>query len=200
MAQGKLESWRQDYLLAKALEGLSPRTLDDYDTYTEKLTRYLESNNLPFATASLRQYPSSLEVSVVTLGIRIKVIRTYSRWLAQEGYLEVDAMAAVPNPKTPLVFPRIIDDEDLRKLINAAKRKPRDLALVLMLIDTGIRASECCHLMLEEVDIQNRSALIRNGKGAKDRYVFFSELTARALRRYYTVRPEYALSGNLFIG
>ena len=74
-------------------------------------------------------------------------------------------MAAIPNPKVPQVFPQVLAEDDIKKLIQTAKRKPRDLALVLVLLDTGIRASECCNLSLGDVDIDSRSLLIRNGKG-----------------------------------
>jgi integrase/recombinase XerD len=93
----------------------------------------------------------------------------------------------------------VLAEDDIRKLIQAAKKKPRDLALVLVMLDTGIRASECCHLTLDDVDIDGRSLLVRNGKGQKERYVFFSDTTARALSRWLAYRPADAFDDTLFI-
>jgi integrase/recombinase XerD len=84
-------------------------------------------------------------------------------------------------------------------MISVAKKKPRDLALVLVLLDTGIRASECCHLSLDDVDLEGRSLLVRNGKGQKDRLVFFSDLTARALRRWLACRPADVVDDAVFL-
>jgi site-specific recombinase XerC len=124
---------RQDYLLAKQLQGLSPRTLDDYDGGTAQFVGYLEDNDLPLTTATIRQFLASLDgVGPVTLGIRIKVLRTFCRWLHTEGYLKTDVMAPIPNPRVPTVFPHVLPEDDIRRLIQTAKKKPRDLALVLL--------------------------------------------------------------------
>ena len=190
MGEKSWEMARQDYLLAKQLQGLSQRTLDDYDTYTQRFITYLTDNKLDFTTSSIRVHLASLTVGQVTLGIRIKVLRTFSRWLTAEGYLESDPMAAIPNPRVPQRFPAVLSDDDIRKLIQVAKKKPRDLALLLVLLDTGIRASECCNLTLEDIDHDSKSLLIRNGKGGKSRYVFYSDITARSLKRWLASRPE----------
>lgn len=82
------EMARQDYLLAKQLQGLSQRTLEDYDNYTGQLITCPTDNKLGFTTSSIRIYLASLTVGQVTLGIRIKVLRTSCRWLTGEGYLQ----------------------------------------------------------------------------------------------------------------
>jgi integrase/recombinase XerD len=66
-------------------------------------------------------------------------------------------------------------------------------------LDTGVRASECCNLTLDDVDIEARSLLIRNGKGGKDRYTFFSDTTARAISRWLVYRPADTFDDALFI-
>lgn len=179
---------RQDYLLAKQLQGVSPRTLSDYEGGTGQFVEYLEKNNLDLTTATIRQFLSTLDVGPVTLGIRIKVLRTFCRWLHTEGYLKTDVMTPIPNPKVPTVFPYVLSEDDIRKLIRASKKKPRDLALILLLLDTGARSSEACNLSLDDVDLEGRSLLIRNGKGQKDRYVFFSDTTALAISRWLDFR------------
>lgn len=119
--------------------------------------------------------------------------------MSAESYLAADIMAAIPNPKVPQVYPHVLVEDDIRRLIQAARRKPRDLALVLLLLDTGIRASECCSLTIDDVDLEGRSLLIQNGKGQKTRYVFYSDATARAISRWLAYRPEDALDDSLFI-
>lgn len=77
MAGNNWEMARQDYLLAKQLQGVSPRTLSDYEGGTGKFVEYLEDNNLPLTTMTVRQFIARLDVGPVTLGIRIKVLRTF---------------------------------------------------------------------------------------------------------------------------
>jgi len=190
MAENKWEMARQDYLLAKQLQGLSKRTLEDYENYTGQFLSYLKDNKLGFTTSSIRAYLASLDVGQVTLGIRIKVLRTFCRWLYAEGYLESDPMAAIPNPRVPQRIPQLLSDDEIKRLIQAARKKPRDLAILLVLLDSGIRASECCSLALNDTDLDNKSLFIRNGKGGKNRYVFLSDMTIRSLRRWLALRPD----------
>ena len=122
MAVRNWELARQDYLLAKQLQGVAPRTLSDYDGGNRQLIEYLEDNDLPLTTVTIRQFLSGLDVGPVTLGIRIKVLRTFCRWLQAEGYLRTYVMAPIPNPKTPTVFPYVLAEDDIRKLIQVAKK------------------------------------------------------------------------------
>ncbi|MDD5748404.1 MAG: tyrosine-type recombinase/integrase [Actinomycetota bacterium] len=174
--------------------------MSDYDGGTRRFVEYLEDSKMPLTTATIRQFLASLDgIGSVTLGIRIKVLRTFCRWLFSEGYLPSNVMEKIPNPKVPTVYPYIIADDDIRRLIRTAKKKPRDLALVILLLDTGIRASECCNLTLDDLDIDSRSALIQDGKGAKERYVFYSDTTARALSRWLAYRPTDTFDDAVFL-
>ena len=56
MARINWELARQDYLLAKQLQGVSPRTLSDYEGGTGQFVEYLEKNNLDLTTATIRQF------------------------------------------------------------------------------------------------------------------------------------------------
>jgi hypothetical protein len=62
MAELSWEMARKDYLLAKQLQWVSPRTLDDYDYYTEQFVTYLNDNDLDLTTATIRRFLSTLDV------------------------------------------------------------------------------------------------------------------------------------------
>lgn len=66
----------------------------------------------------------------------------------------------------------------------------RDRALIEVLYGTGIRVSECQQLTWEHIDLDRRSILIQ-GKGQRERYVFFGESAQKALIDYkkYGRRP-----------
>jgi site-specific recombinase XerD len=71
-------------------------------------------------------------------------------------------------------------------LLNAAKYAPnprRDEAILLLLLDTGLRAAELCNMKMKDVDFQSRSAKVL-GKGNKLRMCYWSVGTAKALSRY----------------
>ncbi len=67
------------------------------------------------------------------------------------------------------------------------KTRERDLALVTLLLGTGIRVSECVGLDVEDIDFrENRIKVVR--KGGNEAYVYFGEEVERALKTYLEVR------------
>lgn len=67
------------------------------------------------------------------------------------------------------------------------KTKERDLALVTLLLGTGIRVSECVGLDVEDVDFKNNGIRIVR-KGGNEMVVYFGDEVERALKNYIEVR------------
>lgn len=67
------------------------------------------------------------------------------------------------------------------------KTKERDLAIVTLLLGTGIRVSECVGLDVEDIDFKNNGIKITR-KGGNEMVVYFGSEVERALRQYLTVR------------
>jgi integrase len=67
-------------------------------------------------------------------------------------------------------------------------RQSRNLAILLFLTYTGVRNFELCRLKVSDVDLQERSAFIRSGKGDKDRAVHYTQEVADAVRAYWKAR------------
>jgi integrase/recombinase XerD len=71
----------------------------------------------------------------------------------------------------------------------------RDRAIILMLLDTGLRASELCSLHVEDVDLKSGKVSVRHGvgggaKGGKGRTVFLGKTARKALWRYLVDRED----------
>lgn len=74
-----------------------------------------------------------------------------------------------------------------QKKVYYEKTKERDLALITLLLGTGIRVSECVGLDVEDVDFKNNAVKVTR-KGGNEMFVYFGEEVEQALRRYLTVR------------
>lgn len=74
----------------------------------------------------------------------------------------------------------------------------RDRAMLLVLLDTGVRASELCGLTVNDYESSSGRLRIRMGKGGKDRAMFCGEAAQRALWRYLTDRRGAKPSDPLF--
>lgn len=111
------------------------------------------------------------------------MLRAFWGFVVAEGALEVSPMATL---KSPVAHPDQIQPfspEQQRALVDAARKsrhRERNVALVLFLLDTGCRVSECCALVYEDLSFAERSCRVR-GKGDKERVVCYGAETARAL-------------------
>jgi len=63
---------------------------------------------------------------------------------------------------------------------------------LLLMLHAGLRAGECLDLTCPDMDLDHQRLTVRQAKGQRDRVVYFSHLTALALRRYLTLQPRPA--------
>ena len=74
-----------------------------------------------------------------------------------------------------------------QKRVFYEKTKERDLAIVTLLLGTGIRVSECVGLDIEDVDFKNNGIKVTR-KGGNEMFVYFGDEVAEALKKYIEVR------------
>jgi site-specific recombinase XerD len=103
-----------------------------------------------------------------------------------------EVMASCParqmsTRKVPKRLPKNLSEEEINKLL-AAANCPRDLALLEFLYATGCRCAEASCMNVEDVYLESRSAIVRRGKGDKDRIVLFGRPAAKALKNYLNGR------------
>ena len=132
-------------------------------------------------------------------------LHSFFNWAIREEILLSSPMRNVSRPKVPKFIPDPFNQEEIQKMLTAAKALAdtsslRAVAIVLFLLDTGVRLNELITLKLEEVDLDLGRAKVF-GKGSKERHVFFGRSTKRALWRYISMaRPEPAAgSATLFL-
>lgn len=91
-------------------------------------------------------------------------------------------------PKRPERLPHYLSEEETHRLLGAVQDTPRDSAIVHVLAYCGLRVSELCNLLLEDVEFPRNLLHVRSGKGDKDREVVLEDRTRAALDRYLTER------------
>jgi integrase/recombinase XerC/integrase/recombinase XerD len=119
-------------------------------------------------------------------------LRAFFYWLVAEEVIPLSPMSRVEQPSARTDQPEHFTPEQIDALLRAAKRSRyplRDTALILFLLDTGVRASECCSINLGDLDLMGGRAQVR-GKGDKKRTVCFRSTTRRALRAYINTLPQ----------
>ena len=118
-----------------------------------------------------------------------------------------------PDPKAPVV--ETLTKEEIDALLGAcdhsktwknrqvtANERPtadRDRAIILLLLDTGLRASELCGIKFGDVNLTTNSIKVL-GKGQKERLVYFGKRTAKALWKLLTPRLKESKPADLVFG
>lgn len=81
------------------------------------------------------------------------------------------------------------DDLTGQKKVYYEKNKDRDLALVTLLLGTGVRVSECVGLDIEDVDFKNNGIKVTR-KGGNEMVIYFGPEVEKALKNYLEVRKN----------
>jgi integrase/recombinase XerD len=138
--------------------------------------------------------------------------RSFFRWLHVE-FKYTNPAEEINAPKFQEHPVKAFTKEDIEKILKACvcsresqteerkkfvMRRPsanRDQAIVLMLLDTGLRATELCSLTVNDVDLKTGKVMIRHGlaggaKGGKGRTVYLGKVARKAVWRYLAGRED----------
>lgn len=191
------------FMLAKEGEGVSPRTLT---TYRLALVRFMLwsaergiTTPADITTAHIRAYFADLHrhgFTVHTVHDYARPVKTLLRFWHGDGLLTTDVMAHVKMPATDKRIMPALTEAQVRAILGACET-PRETAIILLLLDTGIRASECCALNVTDFDSITGSVQVEHAKGGKRRTVYTGVKARRAVIRYLLSRED--ATGPLFV-
>src|SRR5579883_613067 len=190
----------QAFLAAKRVAGCSTRTLANYGYWLEKFAGCAGPSPDSLAVHRFMTTLQEAGLSVSSRHTALRTLRAFYRWARRAGLVEQDPTATV-ELRLPKTLPHVPTDEELRAVLRACPDTftgRRNRALLLVMADTGLRASEVLNLLVEDWNPMERSLFVRRGKGSKDRTVFASPTTARALRDYLSMRRSLAREDFLF--
>ncbi len=183
----------------------APRTVQTYLDATDHLDRFLAEHGLPRDVGLIRrEHLESFLVhlqdkgrAAASVANRFRSLQQFFRWLTDEDEIRVNPMARMRPPAVPLQPPPVLTDDELRALLRVSEgtdlESRRDMALLRLLMDTGMRRGECAGLKLIDLDFEHEVAIVM-GKGRRSRACPFGRKTAQALDRYLRVRRQHPLA------
>jgi site-specific recombinase XerD len=216
-----LGEWWPHYANELRSRDCRPATVRQYGKVLTRLERFIGAD-APAAEVT----PETLEawrdtlahdegLSAYTVNLYLRQVGTFFHWLASEGVISEAPTLAVAYVKQRgrESAPPVFDAAQARALIGAARtarsgksdyESVRDEALLSFLADTGVRATECVGLLLENLNLPARQCFIHAEvtKGRYGRTVTFGFTTAKLLGRYLRQREHhaYAWVPELWIG
>jgi site-specific recombinase XerD len=145
-------------------------------------------------------------MSEYTVRNRWIVLRSLYAWATAEEIIPINPTERISVPKVDEPPPDVLDDEAIAALLAACRGTSfgdrRDLALIRLMLATGLRASEVCALTVGDVDLRSRIASVTDGKGGRARLARFDAATAAAIDRYNRLRGRhrFAARSELWLG
>ena len=171
-----------DFILSREAALCSPETID---FYRRMLKPFLAlANGAPPSNRLVREFLSTVAqrgVSSATVHAHARAVRVFVRFAYEEGWIEEPVTVRMPRVEQKRM--EVLSREDARKVLSVAGT--RDRALVLTLIDSGLRRGEALALEWGDVNFRTGTIHVRRGKGGKARMTYVGAKTRRALLRVW---------------
>lgn len=183
-------------------------TKDTQRFYKERLSLFVtwcKGNSVEFLQdlthIHIRQYLVSLQERGLSSAYQhnnARAIRAFLNYCVRDELIDKSPFAKVAMPKlAKKILPALTADE-VRRTLDACQNE-RDEALILFLLDSGVRAQEAIVLNVADVDLSTGSVTVHQGKGQKDRITYIGAKTRKQLKRYLIERGNPALTEALFV-
>lgn len=209
-----LQKYAQSYInFVQFQKRLDCKTIKAYRIDLSQFVSFLSGK--PLSKESVYEYISYLngKYSPRSTKRKLVVAKSFCLFLVDEGFQEGSPFEKIKIAiKEPKRLPRTVPLETIKKILisaygranspnlsaNLKKAAARDAAIIELLIATGIRISELCHLKIQDVDLK-RGRLRIIGKGDKERRLQIgSQDTLAALKIYFNLFKKEILKSKCF--
>jgi len=202
------------------IRGYAAETIRRYRSVVKQLRRQAEVRDIGECTEERlraffyrgRQERQWSANSFVTIH---KSLTVFFRWCVEHGHLAANPIDAIELPRIPKRLPPRLSQQEALRLLEVVHNYPwpytfqrhRNYAILATFVFAGLRKRELLRLQMVNVDLENQSIFVRQGKGGKDRFIPVSSTLAGILGRYLEERgrlrktcPEFFTSLNRDMG
>ena len=212
MENGKLQlkSLIEGFRLTCQTEGKSPRTIEWYTAFLGRFLIFLGRNGFPanvnkIGKGHVKEFirylqmeartPAGKQLSGATIQGYVRTLKAFFSWAVREEYLDVNVMSNIPVPKAMAKLIHTLSTGQIAGLLDECQRTNgtgcRNLTMLLLMLDCGLRVSELVGIRLPDVDIAGGQIRLNVTKGGRQRIVPVGSITQKLLWRYLEqCRPQ----------
>jgi integrase/recombinase XerD len=190
-----MQQWLDQFLHYIIVEkGLSKNTIEAYGHDLDRFLTYLKgkgfseiSNIGKYEVRAYLIYLKRKGLSVKSVVRNLVAIRTFFRFLVQDGIIERNPAEELDSPKVDKTLPEILTLQEVESLLNQPNLTTplgiRDRAMLEMLYATGMRVSELTKLTINQINLEG-GFVVLFGKGSKERIVPLGKEAMKWLELY----------------
>nr|MCR5290554.1 tyrosine-type recombinase/integrase [Treponema sp.] len=183
----------KQFISAKKVEGCSKRTEEYYYSVLFCFEKNITCDICNADTNTIRDYLIKYQkinnCTNVTLDTIRRILSSFYRWLEEEDFIIKSPMKRIHRIKTPSVIKPAFSDEQIENIRSTAATNKRNIAIIDILLSSGIRVSELVNLDCSAVDLNSRTCIVF-GKGSKQRETYFDVRTKIELANYLKTRTD----------
>lgn len=178
----------------------SPHTVSSYRIDLHCLSNYCKNQSIPnwqsLKQQDLRAHIAARHrqgISSKSLQRELSAIRSFFAYLLKNRQVEINPAQHVKAPKQPRKLPKTLDVDQINGLLNAqtdSALEIRDLAMFELFYSSGLRLSELCGLDLTDLDLSDRTLIVRLGKGGKSRVLPIGSKAVAAIKSWLAERAK----------
>lgn len=193
----ELGKWLKAYLLSCRVDGKSPLTIEHYGRRVGAYIRFTPDKTIQGISAyNVRLFIASLQESQresSTIHAFYRALHSFFNWLIAENVIEKHPMANIKPCRLTKKTVRPFTDHDIKNLLIVTGGDTflamRNRAMILLLLDTGLRLAELASIKLQDIDF-NVGVIKILGKGFKERKVRMGQAVQKAILKYLLARKD----------
>lgn len=157
----------KNFIGCKKMSGIKDNSIEQYVISVSTMIRYINKNLVDIDTNDIRRFILQYEQSVskVTANNCRRNLNVFFQFMEDESYIIKNPVKRIPKIKEEKRFKRFYTDLEIESMRDACENK-RELALIDLLISTGLRVSEVSNILLSEINWDEKTIIV-HGKGAK---------------------------------
>lgn len=192
-APAPFDALTRSFVRSLRARNLSEKTVKTYGLAVDDLARWAAGRDLADWTAigkpELEEHIGELVGTRKPGGVSIayRSLQQFFKWADEEGDISPSPMTRMRPPIVPEPTTPVLREEQIKALFRTCEgtdfRSRRDMAIIRLFLDTGIRLEECTGIELDDLDVDMGEVTV-TGKGRRTRSVAFGKRTTVALDRY----------------
>ena len=174
-------------------------TLDAYVKDLQKLLNYYSDEGVDYRQVTLEQL-DHFAAALYDVGIQprsvariLSGVRSFYRFLVLERELETDPTELLETPQVGKHLPEVLTLEEIDSILSVIPQDKvegvRDRAIIELLYSCGLRVSEMCGLMMDNLFLDEGYIRV-HGKGRKERLVPIGNEAIMRLQQWFALRKE----------
>jgi len=188
------------------VDEVNKNIIEEYLEFTKERGKYSYVANDKSLEINYQQNRKDLgkEISPITINCYLRNIKVFFNWLEENQIIKSNTVSKAKFLKVKRKAKDQITDDEWKSLIKAMDltkfHEYRDYVITNLILDTGMRLTECINLTINDADLDRRSILIpaEINKSKKDRVVFYSPIMNKILQKWLRFKDSMQSSDLLF--